>query len=430
MRPNLLRQALCVALFGVSASAMAVTNIEPNAGLQFNFSNPGARSLGLGGAFTGLADDATAAYANPAGLTILRTQELAFEARYTSFNTPFSNGGNVNFSPFDASGVRESDSSDSLFRPSFASWVYPAEKFTFAVYYNRLANFESEYSASEINIDNGLNGVISSYDTSLELLIENFGVGFGYQLSDSFSVGLSVAYSDFEIDSVTPRGLDEPSFANQQRQFGDDDDVVFTAGMLWRLNPQWNFGLAYRDGGDFNYTARNETLPTNDFHPNSITEISSFDVPRVISAGLAYRPSDNWLITLDVNRVFYSDLTDGGVNDLFSDDDSALRVGDGTEIRLGAEYVFLDMERPFFIRGGIWRDPEHRLSVPDSITQDCNSSDFNFFSCLDATLFRPGDDEMHYSLGLGWAFERFQIDAAADFSDLVDTYSVSGVLRF
>jgi hypothetical protein len=29
--------------------------------------NPGARSLGLGGAFVALADDATAAYANPAG---------------------------------------------------------------------------------------------------------------------------------------------------------------------------------------------------------------------------------------------------------------------------------------------------------------------------------------------------------------------------
>ena len=36
--------------------------------LQLSFSDPGARSAGLGGAFVALADDATAAFANPAGL--------------------------------------------------------------------------------------------------------------------------------------------------------------------------------------------------------------------------------------------------------------------------------------------------------------------------------------------------------------------------
>ncbi|MGB5341528.1 MAG: hypothetical protein WBP67_05500, partial [Thermoanaerobaculia bacterium] len=38
---------------------------QPVVNLQFNFADPGARSLGFGGAFVGLADDATAAFANP-----------------------------------------------------------------------------------------------------------------------------------------------------------------------------------------------------------------------------------------------------------------------------------------------------------------------------------------------------------------------------
>ena len=45
--------------------------------LQFDFVNPGAKSLALGGAFTGLADDATATFANPAGLTLLLGPELS-----------------------------------------------------------------------------------------------------------------------------------------------------------------------------------------------------------------------------------------------------------------------------------------------------------------------------------------------------------------
>ena len=48
--------------------------------IEFDFSNPGARSLAMGGAFVGLADDATAAYANPAGLTALLQPEVSLEA--------------------------------------------------------------------------------------------------------------------------------------------------------------------------------------------------------------------------------------------------------------------------------------------------------------------------------------------------------------
>ncbi len=136
-------------------------------------------------------------------------------------------------------------------------------------------------------------------------------------------------------------------------------------------------------------------------------------------------------MTLDVNRVQYSELTDSNSPDLFdfsATEPTVLVVDDGTEVRFGVEYAFLNMQRPLFLRAGAWRDPDHRIRIDD--TSDCLSTNQGFFNCLDATLFAQGDDEWHYSLGLGWAFEKFQIDAAADFSELVDTYSVSGVLRF
>ena len=44
--------------------------------IQFDFLNPGARSLALGSAFVGLADDATAAWVNPAGLMELTRREI------------------------------------------------------------------------------------------------------------------------------------------------------------------------------------------------------------------------------------------------------------------------------------------------------------------------------------------------------------------
>ncbi len=54
----------------------SVSGQEAVVPLQFSFSDPGARSMGLGGAFVALADDATAAFANPAGLVQLLRPEV------------------------------------------------------------------------------------------------------------------------------------------------------------------------------------------------------------------------------------------------------------------------------------------------------------------------------------------------------------------
>ncbi|MDH3816848.1 MAG: hypothetical protein OEV48_20340, partial [Acidobacteriota bacterium] len=53
------------------------------------FANPGARSLALGGAFAAIADDATAAFANPAGLVQILRPEISAEIRATGSSGPF-----------------------------------------------------------------------------------------------------------------------------------------------------------------------------------------------------------------------------------------------------------------------------------------------------------------------------------------------------
>src|SRR5262245_25860506 len=63
--------------------------------LQFDFINPGAKSLALGGAFVGVADDATAAFSNPAGLTRLDGSEVSGELRGFRVSTPFLSAGRL-----------------------------------------------------------------------------------------------------------------------------------------------------------------------------------------------------------------------------------------------------------------------------------------------------------------------------------------------
>ena len=127
---------LAIALVAVPAAAQNV-DIEALSGLQFNFGNPGARSLGMGGAFLGLADDASAAEANPAGLTILRKPEVSIEARNYLEQQLFTTSGtypDVERTAFTNYSKRAV--------VSFASFVYPIKNFTLGAYFHEPLNNE------------------------------------------------------------------------------------------------------------------------------------------------------------------------------------------------------------------------------------------------------------------------------------------------
>ena len=88
----------------------------------------GARAMGMGGAFVAVADDATAASWNPAGLTALTRPEFSFvqdlsnfnDALPTHTNTNVSNGTPSGATTFPASSVTKVSRN-----PEFVSATYP-----------------------------------------------------------------------------------------------------------------------------------------------------------------------------------------------------------------------------------------------------------------------------------------------------------------
>ena len=83
-------------LFLSIPEARALVSIDQNLDFNFRFNNPGARANAMGGAFIALADDATAAYTNPAGLTILTKPEISIEYKTMEYeNTQFGPTGTV-----------------------------------------------------------------------------------------------------------------------------------------------------------------------------------------------------------------------------------------------------------------------------------------------------------------------------------------------
>jgi long-chain fatty acid transport protein len=422
---KLLVLAVGAALLGSASSAFAITDEEGNASIQFNFSPPGARSLGMGGAFLALADDATAAFTNPAGLVQLASPEISLELRQTNYDTQFAENGNFATDPFSTNGLGYGSSDTDVRNISFLSWVIPMENWSLALYRHEFLNFETNFaSLGPSSTDSNLR--IRPFAAAIEVDTMVNGLSGAVKVGEKLALGISLNHYEFEINSATLRVANSTQAQFVTAQFGDDGAFGYNLGARYQANDQWQFGAVYRRAPQFRYQAARLNANSS----VAFVKDSIFDAPDVFGIGATWRPLEEVTLSLDVNEVYYSDLTAGGVDSNFVLDDSGIRpsldplkVDDGIEVRLGGEYTFTNFKNPFSLRAGVWHDPEHTIrfqGTPGSTTDEI----------ANAVLFSVGDDELHYSAGFGWAFEKFQLDAAADFSDLVDTYSVSGVWRF
>lgn len=444
----------CSALsFLYSPAAGAQTNLETNAGIRFNFSTPGAGNMALGGAFLALADDATAAYTNPAGLTNVLDPEVSVELRRWTYEHRFTDRGRIEGrdldpeNPLDTTrGLVDGEARDRVTGLSFLSALQPFRHWTLAVYRHELVNFEANFSTqgafleetrgrSPLGIPGELDGRLASLRNRMFLDVRAVGVATGYRLSPRLSLGLGVTRFDFAIDSTAerfvPRLDQKPGFrpeevVNFQTQTGQDHDFGMTVGFLWR-SPEltWSVGGVFRQGPDFTFRARSERGPGTSLDFAEADQPAEFHVPDIYGVGIAFSPEDAIRITVDYDRVEYSDLTQGFVDifdfeTLFPSRDPELgsfKIDDADEVHVGFEYAFFQRPTPIFVRLGAWHDPDHSLRF------EGKNPGFR-------AVFRPRSDETHLSLGVGFSRRKYHVDAAFDFSQRVRTASLSVVARY
>lgn len=447
-----------------TATARAATNTtDPDTSIKFSFSPPGARSLALGGAFLALADDATAAYTNPAGLTNLTLggSEVAVELRQNQFSNSYVDRGHFGEAPtnigvdFEAGFLRNEVQSTTS-GLSFLSFAYVLPRgLTLAFYRHALGNFSTRFQTQGAFAE-GFRYLPRQSETELEIV--NSGLSGAYELKlpplkgmeSTLSIGLGVSYYEldlrvrdeyFDLDRFGIRNTDDPATKLDDREpgnfygppdyrhdnlftetgeRGDDSAFGVNLGFLWKLGKEqrWSVGGVFRKGPDF-ATKRTATCgPQNPDFPCTAEQPPPgvFTVPDVIGLGLAYRTAEGKTkILFDLNRVRYSQRLD---SDLRAVD---FRIKDADQLHLGVERTVLVVESLFVgtARFGAWREPFHELEYFGDVEQ------------FAAFLRRPKDAEIHYSAGFGLVIkEDYQIDFAADLSDPNDTFSFSLVKFF
>ena len=434
------KRSLVVACFAAllgAGSVWAQSELPPT--FEFSFSNPGARSMGFGGAFAALADDATAAFANPAGLVQLVSPEISIEGRHWSYSTPYVSGGRIWGPPTGigidtTAGLRTSTSDEDLKGLSFLSFVYPKGRWSFAFYRHMVSNYEFEGTLNGLYSgpwpDTGSQRREFAYHKTVDLQIVSYAAAVAYEVTERLSLGLALNYIDGDIDLITGvygiirSGTPEDEFfapipvVPENRFYTTslliaDQDWGVNLGIHWRPTEGWRFGAFVREGPKFRTVAELQAGPT--FVPPGMSgqviesETGNVRFPSVYGIGASYRTGqDRVTVSFEWDRVTYSSI--------FSSDDE-LHINDGNELHLGGEYAFLTVAPVVSLRAGIWLDPDHQISY----------SGDNYVA---EAVLTGGEDQMHYAVGLGLAFDRFQLDLAADFSDLVDTLSLSLIYSF
>ena len=400
--------------------------------------DPGARSMGFGGAFVALADDATAAFANPAGLVQLAKPEISIEARNWQYSSPYTVGGRAEGLPsgfgLDSTvGLRTAKSRHDTAGLSFLSLAYPTGNWSFAFYRHQYADME--FSGATQGLYGGGTSCcqIRNWDArwTSEIDILNYGLSAGYRINDRFNIGLGAVYfeasmdanvEDYFWDEDSPEGFISPnsylpeSLVRSQDLFVDDTDWTVTGGFLWRLSERWTFGGVYREGFEVDIGTRIFAGQLGDWGvpPGELFGEAygiGLEFPDIYGLGFAYRHPDGHItVSFQWDRVEYSDIPDS----LMLDDQT---IDDANEYHAGIEYVFLGSTPIIALRFGAWYEPDHQMhaTIDDPFLQ---------------ALIPRRDDEIHVAAGLGFAMERFQVDVALDVADSVDTVALSAIFNF
>jgi long-chain fatty acid transport protein len=121
-----------------------------------------------------------------------------------------------------------------------------------------------------------------------------------YKPCSNFSIaaGFSYNHAESELD-FTPGGRGRFSF------HGRDDDMGFNAGILWQPLPEHSIGLTYRSETTMDLTGH----LSQDILPGPTLGASTkFNFPQTVTAGYSYRPNPNWNFEVDADWADWNRL--------------------------------------------------------------------------------------------------------------------------
>ena len=407
----------------------------------------GARALGMGGAFIGVADDATAASWNPGGLFQVETPEISFVGDWFHRTEDNTFGGHPES---EGQGV-VSDSA-----VNYLSVTYPFKlldrTMVVSLNYQQLYDFTREWNyrfkdrrrVDDLTVTSNQNdhyrqtGGLSAIGMAYCVQMNKY-LSLGFTLNfwnDSFNNEWEETYHSkslyiVETDEATPIDSD---YTRTDKFFFKGFNA--NVGMMWRIG-NLDMGMVFK----FPFTAdlkneyRENDIVNGEPFPECGESNEKLAMPESYGIGLAYRFSDDFTLAADIYRTEWQEFirtNEKGeeISPITGSPADKADIKPTTQIRCGMEYLWykkqIPREKEWYVipfRAGIFYDPAPAREGTD---------DFWGFS-LGTGFGRKGfvfDVAYQYRTGKGVGASMY--DRTIHFSQDVDEHKVyaSIIVRF
>lgn len=266
-------------LFLFSALALFSTQVFASG---FAVKDQGTKAMGMANAFVAVADDASAAWYNPAALAFQEGGSLTVGGQYVIPTVEF--------------GATKMDRENHLIPFSYISYNSDALPVTLGLAINAPFGLSTDWTNSGAAFTNPL--AATDTLTFSELQMININPVVAFKINDNLSIAGGFSY--FLVNKV--------AFDNALvTQHGDGDGFGGNAAIYYNSDT-FNVGVSYRSRVKLKVNGTAAALPAiaainPAFVGTSSTANVEVTLPDTISAGIAFHPSDDWTLSAQYDWV-------------------------------------------------------------------------------------------------------------------------------
>lgn len=343
----------------------------------------GSKAYGMGLAFAGVADDASAVYFNPAGLVQIDRPTLAYGLALEPLDSDYTAKSSVIAAGGSADGTTTSMESFTPVVPHFYAVIPFKNKLTFGFGINSPYGLETHWSQT---------GPLRYAATDTEVVYINFNPTLAYKLNDSLSFAAGLVYGINPTSEMSKKINYAPyggTSDGNQKLTGDGDGWGYNLGVLLKPAERHSVGISYRSEIEFDVEGELEITNINgalagpayfngsSYRAEAETELKQ---PQSVILGYGYRPG-KWTFAIDGEWIGFSSIkktslkfsgSNPNADGIINNPNNSVFIRDWQNtwnLGLGANYMFNDrwegrfgyFHHPSVVPEQTW-DP----SIPDS----------------------------------------------------------------
>lgn len=308
-----------------------------------NLNSNGAKAMAMGGAFVGLADDYSAVFWNPAGLTQMK------QASFSLLVADVIPDGSYKF---DYAMVDATAEAKHYFNGALGYFKPLSDKVVAGIYVYVPSGLGATWDGAELFTLTQL----TAYEWESMLGVVNISPAVAFKVSDTFSLGASLNLSYGLLK------MKRPALGQYEE---DLSGMAFSATVGMMFQPSEKFSLGFTFKTPFKAKLKGDAtmagagiygLPTTDDAEREA------NFPMWLAGGIAFKPNEKLTLTFDVQYTNWKKIDEIAVKYsdpgwiLFFEDGGNMHLEwkDAVQIRCGMEYK---TSEKFAIRAGYYYDP-------------------------------------------------------------------------